>query len=136
MPSANSAPRARRPQVCQRSRANPPATNVKPQYPSGIHERHVSPSTSRCSKRSSNSRNAAPPTRNAAMRRSRCSRIMGFDDDLPGHFLVPAAAKNVAVKGEGPGLRRHDAHARDLAWLDVLVDLQVGDLEAVLAIER
>src|SRR5207302_8647990 len=59
-----------------------------------------------------------------------------LDDDLSCHLLVPAAAEDVAVEGEGPRLVRHDAQPGDLARLDALVDLQIGDLEAVLAIER
>src|SRR5205814_3256031 len=87
-----------------------------------------------------------PPARNSSRDRrtpgegtseKACARFppSRFDDDLAGHLFVAAAAEDVAVEFEGAGLHRHDPHARDLAGLDVLVDLEIGDLEAVLAIE-
>ena len=49
---------------------------------------------------------------------------------------MPAAAEDAAVEVVGGGLVRDDAHARDLARLDGLVDHQIRHLEPVLAIER
>src|SRR5438132_3324951 len=111
---------------------------------SGIQECQVSPRTSRCSKRSSAINKATPPSRAAASRRSRSSKIALYTDssvvswrydDLAGHLLVPAAAEDAAVEIVGRRPLGHDPHARDLAGLDGLVDLEVRPLEAVLAIE-
>src|SRR5262245_44021456 len=65
-----------------------------------------------------------------------CVSRLVDDDELAGHVLVPAATEHVASELEGAGAVRDDADACHLARLQVGTNPELGDLEAVVPVQR
>src|SRR5262245_48107599 len=65
-----------------------------------------------------------------------CVSRLVDDDDLAGPVLVAAATEHIASELEGAGAVGDDADAPHLARLEVGADTELGNLEAVVPVQR
>src|SRR5438128_4632695 len=94
------------------------------------------PATSRPGPRDARSAPRREETQPRRAARRRFASRSWLHHDGAAHVFVSAAAEDAAVEGEAAWAIRNEADPRHAAGFDLLVDLEVGQGEAVLAIER